>query len=55
MSKSIRTAALLSALALSTVSMFAREPMGGDPRPQVQTSAVTFSAVAYTVLAYFGL
>lgn len=55
MHKSIRNIALFSALALSTVPMFAREPFGGDPRPYAQTAPSTFSNVAYTVLAYFGL
>lgn len=55
MKMSIRTAALMSVLSLTAVPMLVAEPMGTDPRPHPKKPAVSMTAVAYTVLAYFGL
>lgn len=53
MKKSIRTFALLSTLTLASAPMMMAEPMGTNPRPFV--ASPTMAAIAYTVLAYFGL
>ncbi len=53
MNKSVRSIALLSVMTLAALPMFAREPMGTDPRPYAAPPA-SFSTVVYTVLAFFG-
>lgn len=52
MKKSVRSIALFSVMTLAALPMFAREPMGTDPRPQAVSTSV--STIVYTVLAFFG-
>ncbi len=54
MSKSFRTIALTSVLSLTLTPMLVAEPMGTNPRPPAASTS-SWSARAYTVLAYFGL
>ena len=56
MQKSIRSFALVAALALAVAPAALADQTGCNPHPQVATVAApsTFMVVVYTVLSYFG-
>ncbi len=54
MVKSIRSFALVAALALTTGPSLHAGVMGTNPRPQAVTAPAILSSVGYAILAYLG-